>query len=165
MNFKLTFTLSLTLLIAVAYTQTSVNIGGAITDKTTSSYIALNNDSKLIDGVTSIDEPSKESMLARKLSFFHSKSAINELRVYFADHVRYPEIMLANMIEGQMILEVAIDRSKNVSDINIFKSIHPQFDKAVERVISDVHHVTLSGDRYYGNSIIYVPLQFSITDL
>ncbi|HLN54746.1 MAG TPA: energy transducer TonB [Bacteroidales bacterium] len=59
-----------------------------------------------------------------------------ELLKFVYDHVQYPEVARENNIQGKVIVKFCVTSTGGVNQISILKSVDPEIDKEVTRVIS-----------------------------
>jgi protein TonB len=66
---------------------------------------------------------------------FNGGEPATEFRKYIAQNLRYPEIAAENGISGRVIVQFAVDRTGNVVDAVVVRSIDPALDKEAIRVV------------------------------
>jgi protein TonB len=66
---------------------------------------------------------------------FNGGDPATEFRKYIAQNLRYPEIAAENGISGRVIVQFAVDRTGNVVDAVVVRSIDPALDKEAIRVV------------------------------
>lgn len=96
------------------------------------------------------------------LSLEHSKTAVDQIKKRLANNLVYPETMLENGLEGQVVLKVNIDRKGKIKQVNIAKSVNAYFDNATLAAMKQVKSIDMKGKSYFGATTVYVPIQFSI---
>jgi TonB family protein len=102
------------------------------------------------------DKPSSVTSLE------HSKMAVAQIQKRLVENLVYPERMLENGIEGQVVLKVIITSKGKISHTSIAKSVNAYFDQATLAATKNISGIDLKGQKYQGVSTIYVPLNFSI---
>jgi protein TonB len=66
---------------------------------------------------------------------FNGGDPATEFRKYIAQNLRYPEIAAENGISGRVIVQFAVDRTGQVVDAVVVRSIDPALDKEAIRVV------------------------------
>ena len=66
---------------------------------------------------------------------FNGGDPATEFRKYIAQNLRYPEIAAENGISGRVIVQFAVDKTGNVVDAVVVRSIDPALDKEAIRVV------------------------------
>jgi protein TonB len=66
---------------------------------------------------------------------FNGGDPATEFRKYIAQNLRYPEIAAENGISGRVIVQFAVNKTGQVVDANIVRSIDPALDKEAIRVV------------------------------
>ncbi|MBA7539295.1 hypothetical protein ES705_31574 [subsurface metagenome] len=62
---------------------------------------------------------------------------IQAFRKYVQENLEYPRVALENNISGRTYVQFTIDKSGNLTDMIVLKSIHSSFDQEVLRVIKN----------------------------
>lgn len=96
------------------------------------------------------------------LSVIHSNTAGDQIRKSLLKNLVYPELMLDNCMEGQVILKVAITYDGMISHISIAKSANSYFAQATIAASVNLERIDLDGQKYRGVPTIYVPLDFHV---
>ena len=89
------------------------------------------------------------------VSVIHSNTAGDQIRKSLLKNLVYPELMLDNCMEGQVILKVAITNDGMISHISIA-------DQAAIAASVSLDSIDLGGQKYRGVPTIYVPLDFYV---
>lgn len=67
--------------------------------------------------------------------FIERASYIKDWNMFLMNNLRYPKYPRDNEIQGKVIVEFTIEKDGNVSNIQIVKSVHPDLDAEVIRLI------------------------------
>ncbi len=85
---------------------------------------------------------------------------------YIYDNVVYPQIAVENNIQGRVTVKFCVTPTGGVSQITILKSVDPEIDKEVIRVISTVPHFKPGKQGGKPVPVWYVvPVTFKLTTL
>lgn len=104
----------------------------------------------------------KEELSNSAASLDHSKAAVAQIKKLLVQNLVYPEQMLENGMEGQVVLKVDITPNGKIKEASIAKSINIYFDKAALSAIKGIKALHLKGGKYSGVATVYVPINFSI---
>ena len=66
---------------------------------------------------------------------FNGGDPATEFRKYIAQNLRYPEIAAENGISGRVIVQFAVDKTGQVVDAVVVRSVDPALDKEAIRVV------------------------------
>jgi len=66
---------------------------------------------------------------------FNGGDPATEFRKYIAQNLRYPEIAAENGISGRVIVQFAVNRTGQVEDAVVVRSVDPALDKEAIRVV------------------------------
>ncbi len=66
---------------------------------------------------------------------FNGGDPATEFRKYIAQNLRYPEIAAENGISGRVIVQFAVDKTGQVEDAVVVRSVDPALDKEAIRVV------------------------------
>ncbi len=66
---------------------------------------------------------------------FNGGDPATEFRKYIAQNLQYPEIAAENGVSGRVIVQFAVNKTGQVVDANIVRSVDPALDKEAIRVV------------------------------
>jgi protein TonB len=66
---------------------------------------------------------------------FNGGDPATEFRKYIAQNLQYPEIAAENGVSGRVIVQFAVDKTGQVVDANVVRSVDPALDKEAIRVV------------------------------
>lgn len=92
----------------------------------------------------------------------HSKNAVDQIKKRLVNNLVYPETMLENGLEGQVVLKVNIGQKGTINEVDIAKSVNTYFDKATLTAMQRIKTINIKGKNYFGAGTVYVPINFSI---
>ncbi len=124
-----------------------------------SSQVVAKIDQTAIEKNLSTD---KKNNPKNALSLEHSKTAVDQIKKRLANNLIYPETMLENGLEGQVVLKVNIGPKGTINEVNIAKSVNTYFDKVTLTAMQSIKTIHIKGENYFGASTVYVPINFSI---
>lgn len=108
------------------------------------------------------DLSTQKEKTSKLASLEHSKMAVSQIKKMLVENMVYPEEMLENGVEGQVVLKVLITNKGKIKDASIAKSLNPYFDNASLSAMNNIKTLKLDGKKYDGVGTVYVPIQFSI---
>ncbi len=96
------------------------------------------------------------------LAMEHSQTAVAQIKAHLIETVEYPEEMLENTLEGQVVVKVLISKTGKIKKTSIAKSFNEGFNEAALKAMKSIKSLELSSKFYSGASVVYVPIKFSL---
>jgi len=91
------------------------------------------------------------------------KNGMNSLYDYFSAELKYPEHLILEKIEGEVLVDFTIEKTGAISNVSISKSLGSSFDKEAIRVIKNMpawNPATVNGTKI--DSKLSIPLYFKL---
>lgn len=93
----------------------------------------------------------------------HNELAFAQISDYLKDNLAYPVEMTEYALDGTVTAAVFFSAEGKVSQVMIAKSNLPEaFDEELTKTLFSMEKLRFRGRAYLGNSIVYVPVHFSL---
>ncbi len=91
----------------------------------------------------------------------HNQLAFNQIRNHIITQVLYPDRATNYDVEGQLVIEVNLDRSGKIKNTYVVQSLSPLFDQAVVDAVEEIGQVQLNSSNYLGERTLQIPVRFT----
>lgn len=93
----------------------------------------------------------------------HNKIAFTQIGAHLSEHLNYPVEMTEFALEGTVTAAVVISTKGKIARISIAKADLPKaFHLEVITTILALENLELNGGTYAGETILYIPVHFSL---
>ncbi len=106
----------------------------------------------------------KEKSAAAQKSYEadHNAFVISQLTNFLSGNVVYPENMILKGVEGEMVVRINVSERGKITHHQIVKSLDPEFDGEVLKVLKTVSAISVPQKKYEGSRVVTIPLHFRL---
>lgn len=104
----------------------------------------------------------KASAVEKSYEAEHNTFVISQLTAYLSGNVVYPENMIQKGVEGEMVVRINVSERGKITRHQIVKSLDPEFDGEVLKVLKTVSAISVPQKKYEGSRVVTIPLHFRL---
>jgi len=107
-------------------------------------------------------EKEKSTLSPRQIYFNQTQMATEQLVQRLAEKITYPDHLKEQYLEGEVIIEVFINRAGVIKEAKVHKSLQKDFDQMVLTSILEMAKVNVDSLQYQGARRLRIPVNFSL---
>ncbi len=111
---------------------------------------------------TEMVENEKPALSPKQIYLNHTEMATNQFSKHLALHITYPDNLKKQCVEGDVIVEVLLNKQGEIKNATIYKSLHTSFDQLVLTKIQAMEKINLNSYEYKGARRLRIPVNFSL---